>query len=107
MPTKLRHSSDRNLTARLLSLDEESLWFRDEGEAEEGEHLATAIVDQIDFEVIFDKNKMMKREEILSACLAYGYDCSPKTLDRAIKQGIANGRLKKEERGLFTIVRET
>ena len=37
--TKLRHAADENKKARLLSLDPEIMWFRDEGEANEDDHI--------------------------------------------------------------------
>ncbi len=38
--TKLRHAADANLRTRLLSLNQ-WLWFKDEGEADEGKHMSS------------------------------------------------------------------
>ena len=51
-PTKFRHVSDENRKCKLLSLNNESLWFKDEGETDEGEHIASAnptAEEEIDF----------------------------------------------------------
>jgi RecA-family ATPase len=55
-PTKFRHVSDEKRKCRLLSLNPETLWFRDEGETDEGEHIAMAdptAEEEIDFREVF------------------------------------------------------
>lgn len=58
-PTKFRHVSDENRKCKLLSLNNESLWFKDEGETDEGEHIASAnptAEEEIDFREIFGED---------------------------------------------------
>jgi KaiC/GvpD/RAD55 family RecA-like ATPase len=106
-PTKLRHSSDDNRKARLLSLDPEHLWFRDEGEANESEHIdqddRPKAREVIDFRRIYKGIEEMTRKEIIQACRDSGY--SEATIDRAINTAIRQGILAKEQRGIFQLVK--
>jgi hypothetical protein len=86
-PLKGRHLSDSVLKCRLLSLDPETLWFRDEGETRESDHIAVAsqtAEDEVDFRQIFGEAKGLSRKEIQERCKPLGYD--ERTIDRLIKK---------------------
>lgn len=75
------------MKCRLLSLNPETLWFRDEGETNEGDHIAVApqtAEDDVDFRAIFGEEKELSRKEIQERCKPLGYD------ERTIAPG--NGR---------------
>jgi hypothetical protein len=92
-PTKFRHVSDENRKCRLLSLDPITLWFRDEGETDEDDHIATAgqtAEDEVNFKAIFGEAKELSRKEIQQRCGPLGYD--ERTIDRLIKKRLKPGR---------------
>jgi hypothetical protein len=101
-PTKFRHVSDENRKCRLLSLDSETLWFRDEGETDEGAHIscpeATA-EDQIDFKHILQPGEVASRKQMLDRCSHLGYD--ERTIDRLLKKGKEAGTLKSPKYGYY------
>ena len=76
-PTKFRHVSDENRKCRLLSLNPETLWFKDEGETDEGEHIMAAeptAEEAIDWTGIFNDGRPLSRKEIIERCNPLGYD---------------------------------
>lgn len=86
-PTKFRHVSDENRKCRLLSLNPETLWFKDEGETNEGDHIAVAsqtAEEEVDFTVVFGEAKELSRKEIQERCRPLGYD--QRTIDRLTKR---------------------
>jgi hypothetical protein len=104
-PTKFRHVSDENRKCRLLSLNPESLWFIDEGETDEDEHIARATPTaevEIDFKDILKGSEEVSRKEILKRCKHLGYE--DRTIDRLLKKAKANGTLKEGSKyGFYTL----
>lgn len=104
-PTKFRHVSDENRKCRLLSLDAKSLWFKDEGETDEGEHiakLAPTAEQEIDFVQILSNAKELSRREIVERCEPLGYD--ERTIDRMLKKAKSKGTLKEGSKyGTYTL----
>lgn len=100
--TKLRHSGDDNKTARLLSLNPETLWFSDCGEANEDEHISSASTagDIVDFEAILSGGEM-RFGEILKACEGYGYN--QKTIQRQLNEAVEGGKVHKPRHGWYAI----
>ncbi len=75
-PLKGRHISDDMRKCRLLSLDPENLWFKDEGETDEGEHIAMetqTAQESIDFKSIFGDATELSRKEIQERCKPLEY----------------------------------
>jgi hypothetical protein len=101
-PTKFRHVSDENRKCRLLSLNRETLWFKDEGETDEGDHIATAVQtaeESIDFVGVFGDKKELSRKEIQERCQPLGYD--ERTIDRILKKAKSSGSLKVPRYGYY------
>ncbi len=98
--TKLRHSSDSNKTARLLSLDPETLWFSDNGPVDEGDHISTVPTaqDVIDLEEILEGGEM-RFGDILKACKGYGYNS--KTIQRQLDDLMKAGKITKTRYGHY------
>jgi hypothetical protein len=106
-PGKLRDFSSKEKKARLLSFDEETFWFKDEGEADEDEHIAhigEPKVKKIDIVGIFKQTGKvdMTRDEILKIALALGH--SESTVDRAIREAIKDGKISREKWGSFQLL---
>jgi hypothetical protein len=102
-PTKFRHVSDENRKCRLLSLNTESLWFIDEGETNEDEHIARATPtaeDEIDFRSILKDGEQISRKEILERCKHLGYD--ERTIDRQLKKAKGKDILKVPKYGYYS-----
>lgn len=105
-PTKFRHVSDENRTCRLLSLNTDTFWFRDEGETDENTHMASVIAtagQQIDIRAIFQNDMQLTRREILDRCRPLGYKYSDKTIDRHLEKLLASGMVKRPTPGVFTL----
>jgi hypothetical protein len=103
-PLKGRHIPDAMRKCRLLSLDPVNLWFKDEGETEEGEHIAMetqTAQESIDFKSIFGDAKELSRKEILERCKPMGYD--ERTIDRLLKNAKVNGILKMPKYGYYSL----
>jgi hypothetical protein len=103
-PTKFRHVSDDNRKCRLLSLDPKTLWFKDEGETEEAEHIAIqapTASENIEFEEIFRTVKKLSRKEILERCRPLGYD--DRTIDRLLKKAKEAGELNMPSYGYYEL----
>jgi hypothetical protein len=100
-PTKLRHASDVNREPRLLSLDPGSLWFRDEGPADEDEHILhggpPAI--EIDFQTLFLDGEKHSLQDVYTAFP----NVSPATLRRRIVDAMQAGRIKKAGHGGYIL----
>ena len=103
-PLKGRHISDDMRKCRLLSLDPENLWFKDEGETEEGEHIVMetqTALESIDFKSIFGDAKELSRKKIIERCRPMGYD--ERTIDRLLKQAKEKGILKVPKYGFYAL----
>jgi hypothetical protein len=103
-PTKLRHVSDEMRTCRLLSLNPESLWFKDEGETDEADHLETVIPtaeEEISFQEILKAGEIVPRKEIIERCEPYGYN--RRTIDRQLKRAKESGKLKTPKPGCYSL----
>ncbi|MBI5021893.1 MAG: AAA family ATPase [Ignavibacteriales bacterium] len=104
-PTKLRHSSDVNREARLLSLNSETLWFRDEGVANEADHLQNSnqitAAETIDFTEIFEGKDELKLKEIVAICEPDGFD--KRTIQRLLDAAVRNGKLYKLRHGVYSL----
>jgi archaellum biogenesis ATPase FlaH len=100
--TKLRHSADDNKRARLLSLAPEALWFRDEGEVNEDEHIQSGPTasEIIDFSEILSGGEM-KFQDILKA--AEGYKYSDKTVQRQLELACKAGKVVKPRYGFYVL----
>jgi RecA-family ATPase len=86
-PLKGRHVADSALKCRLLSLNPDTLWFRDEGETNEGDHIASipqTAEETVDFTTIFGDAKELSRKEIQERCKPLGYD--ERTIDRIVRK---------------------
>ena len=104
-PTKLRHGSDDLRKARLLVL-KPSLWFADDGEANEDDHTERLVhhpvaVERINFEVIFGEKAELSRKEIVELCAPFGY--TERTIDRALKLSKQNGEIISKKMGVYEI----
>jgi RecA-family ATPase len=103
-PTKFRHVSDENRKCRLLSLNPESLWFRDEGEVDEGAHIATmgqTAEQEIDFVSVFSDAKELTRKEIQARCKSLGY--AERTVDRLLKKAVEAGIMRLQSYGKYSL----
>jgi hypothetical protein len=103
-PLKGRHIPDDMRKCRLLSLDPISLWFKDEGETNEGEHIAMEIQtaqESIDFKSVFGDAKELSRKEIQERCKPLGYD--ERTIDRLLKQAKGKGILNVPKYGFYAL----
>ncbi len=107
-PTKLRHAKDEHRKARLLSLEPETLWFRDGGPVNEKDHMESESMDtaahQVDFQEIFGGCDAMTRQEIQGACKDMGF--ASKTIDRCIRFAIDEGILLKVKHGVYRLQKE-
>ena len=93
--TKSRFGSDHLRVARKLSLNGSTLWFVDQGEAVEEEHLPIVATPQrrarsIDFTRVFGTERNLGRAEILERCAGLGVE---RTIDRHLQKAVANGVL--------------
>jgi hypothetical protein len=74
-------------------LNPETLWFRDEGETKEGDHIAATpqtAEDEVDFRAVFEEAKELSRKEIQERCRPLGYD--ERTIDRLVKKRLKVAR---------------
>ena len=100
--TKLRHAADENKKARLLSLDPEIMWFRDEGEANEDDHIQSGPTanETIDFvEILGGGEKRLS--EILKATEGFKY--SPKTIQRQLDIAVKTGLVVRPRYGFYSL----
>jgi len=103
-PLKGRHIPDAMRKCRLLSFDPVSLWFKDEGETDEGEHIAMetqTAQEIIDFKSIFGDATELSRKEIQERCKPLGYE--ERTIDRLLKNAKTNGTLKMPKYGYYSL----
>jgi hypothetical protein len=108
-PTKLRNSNDDLRKARLLSLGQGDLWFSDEGEANEEDHLAVqggtgrvTAEDKINFEEVFGQDKELSRKDIVERCSKLGF--GERTIDRCLKsENRKDGMLHQPKFGRYTL----
>jgi hypothetical protein len=103
-PTKFRHVSDENRKCRLLSLNPETLWFKDEGETDEGEHIASVTQtaeEEIDFKEVFRGDRELSRKQVVERCQPLGYD--ERTIDRLLKKAKNSGTLKVPRYGYYSL----
>ena len=104
-PTKLRHVGDENRRCRLLSLNPDTLWFSDEGETNEEEHLAQpappAARRQITPEQLFGDRKEMSAKNLYLSAKPFGY--SDKTVQRLVEDWVRAGQVEKVRRGTYAV----
>ncbi len=103
-PLRGRELPDSELKCRLLSLNPETLWFKDEGETDEGEHIASTVQtaeEEIDFKGIFGEAKELSRKEIIERCNPTGY--TERTIDRLLKEGKEKGLLIVPRYGYYAL----
>jgi RecA-family ATPase len=105
LPTKLRHSGDSNKKARLLSFDEATFWFTDEGDAKEEEHIlapvGTAKGATIDLRDLFNGKPILTREAIGKAFADLGLGI--RTADRRAKKAVKDGVLVEVTPGVYSL----
>ncbi len=88
----------------MLSLNPETLWFKDEGETDEGEHIMAAeptAEEAIDWTGIFNDGRPLSRKEIIERCNPLGYD--DRTIDRLLKKAKDRGVLKCPKFGFYQL----
>jgi hypothetical protein len=107
-PTKLRNGNDDYRKVHLLGLNTHNLWFGDEGEVNEEDHIAQQVgtgrqsaEGKIDFRTVFGSDLELKRSDILSRCEAAGG--SERTLDRCLRAAIHDGILEKAGFGKYAL----
>ena len=103
-PTKFRHVGDEERKCRLLSLDRETLWFQDEGEADEDEHIeqpGPTAEERIDFAEIIKPGEVISRKEVVLRSSPLGYD--ERTIDRLLKRAKAAKQLKSPRYGYYAL----
>lgn len=103
-PLKGRHIPDAMRKCRLLSLDPVNLWFKDEGEIDEGEHIAMTNLtakECIDFKNILQVSEIVSRKDIIERCKYLGYD--ERTIDRLLKDAKNQGTLKVPKYGYYSL----
>jgi hypothetical protein len=102
-PTKFRHVSDEKRKCRLLSLNPTNLWFKDEGETVEGNHLpsipTSTAKERLDFNSIFSGNQTMTFCEIVEASRPLKY--SQRTIQRCIDDALKRGSIQKLSHGVY------
>jgi hypothetical protein len=99
----LRNVGDTARECRLLSLNPQTLWFRDEGPVDESEHISTSepTADQrIDFHAIIKPGEEVSRKDILARVSHLGYD--ERTIDRKLKEAKNDGILKVPRYGFYS-----
>lgn len=105
-PTKLRYANDKMKKIKVLSLNPENLWFKDEGDVDEIEHLTkskprTNSEDRILWDAIIPKDEILRRQDLLTRCDGLGYNS--RTIDRALEGAVKSGKLKKVGHGEYSI----
>ncbi len=103
-PTKFRHVSDEYRKCRLLSLNPESLWFKDEGETNESEHIAKAIPtaeEEINFQEIIKPDEEVQRKDFIERCKSLGY--KERTIDRCLSKAKDKGSIITSRYGHFKL----
>ena len=103
-PTKLRHGGDENRKTRLLELDNNTLWFRDHGEADEKAHMpmvvAPATIEaKVDWEDVFGDDQTLERKDILTRLPGK----PPRSVDRLLKDSVKSQLLVKDSRGEYSL----
>jgi len=106
--TKSRHGIDHLRRVHLLSLDTNTLWFIDKGEAVEEEHLPILAQpkrssEQYDFQRIYDGDLILSREEILQRNSSFGANVASRTIDRYIKNAVSKGVLLPKGYGKYVL----
>lgn len=107
--TKLRSGNDELMRAHLLGLEGNDLWFLDEGEVNEQDHLPVqggsgrqTAEDDINLECILTLGVPMKRKDIIEKCEQFGF--SERTADRCIKKETQeNGVLVQPKYGVYEL----
>jgi DNA replicative helicase MCM subunit Mcm2 (Cdc46/Mcm family) len=102
--TKGREISDKYIGCRLLTLNSETLWFKDEGETNEEDHIAKAIPTaeaEIDFTDILSIGEVVPRKKIMERCKPLGFNA--RTVDRQLKKAKENGTLIMPKFGYYEL----
>lgn len=105
-PTKLRYSNDKMRRVHLLSLNTDTLWFKDNGETEEKEHIAsytkrTTAKERIDWNDILKLGEEVQRKEIIERCSHLNLD--DRTIDRLLKVAKKDKTLKVPKHGYYSL----
>lgn len=105
-PTKLRHGADGLRHAHLIALNDETLWFCDEGKTDEDERIATLTtpkkdIFEIDFSAIMKPGEKVSRKEILEKCKSLG--CDERTIDRKLKEAKDRSIIASVKNGQYTL----
>ena len=108
-PTKLRNGNDELMKAHLLGLEGDELWFLDEGEVNEQDHLPVqggtgrkSAEDKINFSEIFGADKELQRKDIVERCKKLGFE--DRTIDRCLESASASdGALVKPKYGWYSL----
>jgi hypothetical protein len=103
-PTKFRHVSDEHRKCRLLSLNPESLWFKDEGEVDERDHIGASDAtaeEAVNWIELFGEDKELSRKMIIQRCEPLGYE--DRTIDRQLRSSIKSGVLKSPRYGHYAL----
>ncbi len=107
--TKTRHGSDNLRKAHLISLDSQTLWFKDMGEVDEEEHLPRIEMQNqnsgrlVQFKTIYGNELKLSRGQILANCYSIGLPFDKRTIDRHIKKAVETGELVKEDYGNYSL----
>jgi energy-coupling factor transporter ATP-binding protein EcfA2 len=103
-PTKLRHCSDDVRISHRLSLNNDTLWFKDEGPVVGYERLEIkGKEEKIDFKVVFGEDLELESDEIRQRVEKLGIKCSSKTVDRYRDTAVVEGLLIKTGYGKYAI----
>jgi RecA-family ATPase len=96
---KSRHASDEGREPRLLSLNPENLWLRDEGVCAEEDHVAAPLSasESVNLEDIFGEHEELSMKQIQDACP----DVSRATIFRVVNKAVEKGELQHAARGQY------
>ena len=105
-PTKLRYSNDKIRRVHLLSLNVDTLWFKDEGETDEKEHIAAytkraTAKERIDWSKILKPGESVQRKNIIERCSHLNFD--DRTIDRLLKEAKGDKTLKVLKHGYYSL----
>ncbi len=103
-PTKLRYGSDILRKTHLLSLDEKTLWFHDEGIVEEEDHIRknrTHSTIDIDLTKIIHEGEIVTRGEVIERCKQYNYYV--RTIDRVLNKAKEAGMIISPKHGEYSL----
>lgn len=105
-PTKLRYANDEMKKAKLLSLDPDNLWFVDQGETDEKDHMLQTehretAQNKILWDKIIKKGEAIGRDKIIQRTSELGF--TDRTIDRELKSAVETKTIKKVGHGKYSI----